>query len=58
MIAKLILFFSVLFVASITNAQQVLLLQEKKAPRNFLTVPTPKNVSLKLCLIAFQYDWG
>ena len=48
MITKLILFFSVLFVASITNAQQVLLLQEKKAPRNFLTVPTPKNVSLKL----------
>ncbi len=45
-----IFFLSLILVAIsfFTNAQQVLMLQEKKAPRNFLVVPTPKNVVLKL----------
>lgn len=35
-----------LFLSS--NAQQVLMLQRKSNPRNFLVVPTPKEVKLKL----------
>ncbi|MEI7801996.1 MAG: hypothetical protein WCI97_05090 [Bacteroidota bacterium] len=31
-----------------SNAQQVLMLQRKSNPRNFLVVPTPKEVKLKL----------
>lgn len=43
-------FLSVLIIAITltSNAQQVLMLQRKSNPRNFLVVPTPKEVKLKL----------
>ncbi len=39
----------ILSLAFISNAQQILMLQRKSNPRNFLVVPTPKEVKLKLC---------
>ena len=38
----------ILAIAFTTNAQQVLMLQRKSNPRNFLVVPTPKDVKLKM----------
>ncbi len=45
-----IIFLSIILlaIAFTSNAQQVLMLQRKGNPRNFLLVPTPKDVKLKL----------
>ncbi len=44
----ILVLFLILSLAFNSNAQQVLMLQKKSAPRNFLVVPTPKEIKLKL----------
>lgn len=45
-----IIFLSLILIAFVfnSNGQQVLMLQRKSNPRNFLVIPTPKEVKLKM----------